>query len=33
MDFDRPEVANLSAWYERLLQRPVYRAHVAREIV
>ena len=33
MDFDRPEVANLSAWYERLLQRPVYRTHVAREIV
>ncbi len=33
MDFDRPEVAHLSAWYERLLQRPAYRAHVAREIV
>jgi glutathione S-transferase len=33
MDFDRPEVANLAAWYERLLQRPVYRTHIAREIV
>ena len=33
MDFDRPEVANLAGWYERLLQRPVYRTHVAREIV
>ncbi len=33
MEFDRPEVANLAAWYERLMQRPVYRAHVAREIV
>jgi glutathione S-transferase len=33
MDFDRPEVANLAGWYERLLQRPVYRTHIAREIV
>ena len=33
MDFERPEVANLAGWYERLMQRPVYRTHIAREIV
>lgn len=33
MAFDRPTVANLRAWYDRLLTRPAYRTHVAREIV
>ncbi|MEO9189410.1 MAG: glutathione S-transferase family protein [Acetobacteraceae bacterium] len=33
MSFDRPEVANLKAWYDRLLARPAYKTHVAREIV
>jgi glutathione S-transferase len=26
---DRPEAPNLRAWYERLLRRPAFRAHVA----
>jgi glutathione S-transferase len=29
MKFDRPEVANLRAWYDRLLTRPAYRKHIA----
>ncbi len=33
MDFARPEVTNLRPWYDRLLTRPVYREHIAREIV
>ncbi|MDQ2802036.1 MAG: hypothetical protein M3Y41_04870 [Pseudomonadota bacterium] len=33
MEFKRPDIANLRPWYERLLQRPVYRDHVAGEIV
>ncbi len=33
MHFDRPDVPNLKAWYDRLLARPAYREHVAREIV
>ncbi len=32
MDFERPEVPGLRAWYERLLSRPAYRAHVARPL-
>lgn len=33
MDFNRPDVANLRAWYDRLLERPVYKEHIARTIV
>lgn len=33
MEFERPEVANLRPWYDRLLARPAYRDHVARPIV
>lgn len=33
MSFDRPDVPNLKPWYDRLLERPVYRTHIAREIV
>jgi glutathione S-transferase len=33
MDFKRPDVPNLRAWYDRLLKLPVYREHVARPIV
>lgn len=33
MTFDRPDVPNLKPWYDRLLSRPAYRDHVAREIV
>ncbi|HET6185132.1 MAG TPA: glutathione S-transferase family protein [Acetobacteraceae bacterium] len=33
MEFDRPEVPNLRAWYDRLLSRPVYREHIARPLV
>ncbi|MEO8716492.1 MAG: glutathione S-transferase C-terminal domain-containing protein, partial [Acetobacteraceae bacterium] len=33
MHFDRPDVPNLKAWYDRLLARPAYRQHVARAIV
>ena len=32
MDFERPEVPGLRAWYDRLLQRPAYRTHVARPL-
>jgi glutathione S-transferase len=32
MDFDRPEVPGLRAWYDRLLTRPAYQAHVARPL-
>ena len=32
MAFDRPEVPGLRAWYERLLARPAYRAHIARPL-
>ena len=28
MDIERPELANLAAWYERLAARPAYREHV-----
>ncbi len=33
MPIDRPEVAHLRDWYDRLLQRPVYAKHVARPLV
>ncbi len=33
MEFDRPNIPNLKAWYDRLLARPAYREHVARTIV
>ncbi len=29
MDFDRPETPAVRAWYDRLLDRPAYREHVA----
>ena len=32
MEFDRPEVPGLRAWYDRLLARPAYRTHVARPL-
>ncbi len=32
MTFDRPEVPGLRAWYDRLLARPAYRAHIARKL-
>ena len=32
MAFDRPEVPGLRAWYDRLLARPAYRAHIARPL-
>ncbi len=32
MEFDRPEVPGLRAWYDRLLVRPAYRAHIARPL-
>jgi glutathione S-transferase len=28
LDIDRPELPNVSGWYDRLQQRPAYRAHV-----
>lgn len=33
MEFDRPEIPHLRAWYERLLKRPVYKEHIARPLV
>ena len=33
MDFQRPEVPNLRPWYDRLLEIPVYKEHIARKIV
>lgn len=33
MDFDRPEIPNLRAWYDRLLARPIYKEHIARPLV
>ncbi len=33
MDFARPEIPNLRAWYDRLLSRPVYKEHIARPLV
>jgi glutathione S-transferase len=28
LDLDRPHIPNVAAWYQRLQQRPAYRAHV-----
>jgi glutathione S-transferase len=33
MEFDRPEIPHLRAWYDRLLTRPVYKEHIARPLV
>jgi hypothetical protein len=33
MDFERPEVPHLRAWYDRLLQRPAYKQHLAGAVV
>ena len=30
MDFARPEIPHLRAWYDRLLTHPVYKEHIAR---
>lgn len=32
IDFNRPNLPHLHAWYERLLARPGYRAHVAQPV-
>ena len=32
MEFERPALPHLRAWYDRLLERPPYRAHVARPL-
>ena len=32
MDIDRPPAPNLRRWYDRLLERPAYTAHVARPL-
>jgi glutathione S-transferase len=33
MPIDRPEMPHLRAWYDRLLQSPIYREHIARPLV
>jgi len=33
MSFDRPEVPHLRAWYDRLLERPAYKEHLAGPVV
>jgi glutathione S-transferase len=33
MDFDRPDIPYLRAWYDRLLERPAYQAYVAGPVV
>jgi glutathione S-transferase len=33
MPVDRPEMPHLRAWYDRLLQDPIYRDHIARPLV
>jgi glutathione S-transferase len=33
MPVDRPEIPHLRAWYDRLLQSPIYREHIARPLV
>ena len=30
MDFQRPEIPALREWYDRLLNLPIYREHIAR---
>ena len=32
MDFERPDIPHLRGWYDRLLQRPAYKAHIAGPI-
>jgi glutathione S-transferase len=32
MEFERPPLPHLRAWYDRLLERAPYRAHVARPL-
>lgn len=32
MEFDRPAMPRLRAWYDRLLSRPAYQAHIARPL-
>ena len=33
IDFDRPEIPGLRAWYDRLCERPAYRTHIAEHPV
>jgi len=33
MPVERPEMPGLRAWYDRLLENPIYREHVARPLV
>jgi glutathione S-transferase len=33
MPVDRPAMPHLRAWYDRLLENPIYREHVARPLV
>jgi glutathione S-transferase len=33
MPVDRPEMPHLRAWYDRLLENPIYREHIARPLV
>jgi glutathione S-transferase len=33
MPVDRPEMPHLRAWYDRLLEDPIYREHIARPLV
>jgi glutathione S-transferase len=33
MDFERPEIPALREWYDRLLTLPIYKEHIARELV
>lgn len=33
IDFDRPEIPGLRAWYDRLCERPGYRTHIAEHPV
>jgi glutathione S-transferase len=33
MQVERPEMPHLRAWYDRLLENPIYREHIARPLV
>ena len=33
MPVDRPDMPHLRAWYDRLLENPIYREHIARPLV
>jgi glutathione S-transferase len=33
MDFERPDVPHLRSWYDRMLQRPAYKQHLAGKVV